>query len=648
MSRFMLALAFAVVLPVIADVSVPVEGETPEQKLEKQAQQQHWDMMKKREVKAQQAWKQASTEVQQQWPWSDWYYQDIVPALIKLSKIRKNLYANNIFDTYATRPDSSKIYCSPDDDQRFRRPDGTCNDFKDPTMGAVWTRLGRNINPKASLTNESKILYPNPREISRELLTRDSFKEVPFLNLLAVAWIQYMTHDWFSHGDNADTTAYPPFVIKLAPNDPLGSEMMVARTRLDQTFKSSEQSAIPSKTFLNEVTHWWDGSQLYGSSNQQLVTLRKFVGGELHINANGRLPLNMFGVENTGFNRNWWLGLDLLHHLFTLEHNAIARMLAKAHPEFTDNMIFQRARMINAALMAKIHTIEWTPGILPNRTLTRAMNANWKGLVNDSKKVSTWYELFNSDFLFGIVGGKKDLSGVPFSMTEEFVSVYRMHPLLPDQILMRTLNQPKQILATVDLNDTREAKAAALLDKYGMATSLYSFGHAKPGALTLNNYPAALQNIDLPLMGKVDMGTIDLIRDRERGVPRYNEFRRQLKLKALKSFDELTPDQQVVAKLRKLYNNNIEDLDLLIGCLAEGHRPTGYGFGETAFQVFIIMASRRLVADRFYTESYNAETYTKEGIQWIDRESFKSVLLRHFPELKPALYGIPNAFAPWK
>lgn len=30
--------------------------------------------------------------------------------------------------------------------------------------------------------------------------------------------------------------------------------------------------------------------------------------------------------------------------------------------------------------------------------------------------------------------------GVPYSLTEEFTSVYRMHSLLPDQLLMRDID----------------------------------------------------------------------------------------------------------------------------------------------------------------------------------------------------------------
>ena len=58
------------------------------------------------------------------------------------------------------------------------------------------------------------------------------------------------------------------------------------------------------------------------------------------------------------------------------------------------------------------------------------------------------------------------------------------------------------------------------------------------------------------------------------------------------------------------------------------------------FQIFILNASRRLQADRFYTDDYRPEVYTEEGMQWVDDASLKSVILRHFPEL--AATGLGN------
>ena len=66
------------------------------------------------------------------------------------------------------------------------------------------------------------------------------------------------------------------------------------------------------------------------------------------------------------------------------------------------------------------------------------------------------------------------------------------------------------------------------------------------------------------------------------------------------------------------------------------------------FQIFIVSASRRLQADRFFTDCYNEEVYTAEGLEWIDRTDLKTVILRHYPELADTgLANIKNAFEPW-
>jgi hypothetical protein len=75
--------------------------------------------------------------------------------------------------------------------------------------------------------------------------------------------------------------------------------------------------------------------------------------------------------------------------------------------------------------------------------------------------------------------------------------------------------------------------------------------------------------------------------------------------------------------------------------------PKGFGFSDTAFRIFILMASRRLNSDRFFTTDYNATVYTQVGLDWIDDNTMSTVLLRHYPALAPALRGTRNTFAPW-
>jgi hypothetical protein len=77
-------------------------------------------------------------------------------------------------------------------------------------------------------------------------------------------------------------------------------------------------------------------------------------------------------------------------------------------------------------------------------------------------------------------------------------------------------------------------------------------------------------------------------------------------------------------------------------------RPAGFGFSDTAFRIFIVMASRRLNSDRYFTQDFTPEIYTQLGIDWVQQTSMTDVLLRHYPQLRPVLRGVTNAFQPWQ
>jgi hypothetical protein len=340
-----------------------------------------------------------------------------------------------------------------------------------------------------------------------------------------------------------------------------------------------------------------------------------------------------------------------MHTLFAREHNAICDMLHAQHPAWDDHRLYNVARLINAAVMAKIHTVEWTPAILPNRGLYVAMNANWFGLAElalhpHDKKLRRRFKIANAE-IGGLVGNPVDKHGKPYGLSEEFTEVYRMHELLPDELVVRSVVGAR-VPEAIPLAQARRRGARALIDRFGMVDLLYSFGNQLPGQLVLNNYPRTLQQLSLPGNPVYDLGTVDVLRARERGVPRYNEFRRQLGLRPIRRMEDLTTDSAELATLMRVYNDDVELVDMQVGSRAESHRPTGFGFGETLFQVFILNASRRLEADRFFTDAYNEETYTKEGLDWVDAATMKGVLLRHYPELgATGLGNVTNAFEPW-
>jgi hypothetical protein len=419
--------------------------------------------------------------------------------------------------------------------------------------------------------------------------------------------------------------------------------MQVKRTSPDRT--RTYRSGLPP-TYVNTVTHWWDGSQIYGSSEAEDRRLREGEGGRMTL-ADGMLPEEtqegLEGVDMTGFNDNYWVGLSLLHTLFVKEHNAIADHLAAAYPEWDDERLFLTARLVNAALMAKIHTVEWTPGILANPVLERAMNANWYGVL--PRFVRDRFGHVGTEMIGGIVGSNQEHGAAPYAITEEFVSVYRLHPLLPDEYAIRD-HRNGELIETLDFDPIQGHGTRPAIEEYGWSNLLYTFGTANPGAITLHNHPRALSN-HVRLNGdRVDLATIDVLRDRERGVRRYNEFREALRKPRVESFDDLTSKPEWNDEIRDVYGGDIDRVDLQVGLLGEP-LPTGFGFSDTAFRIFILMASRRLRSDRFFTNDYSPDVYTPEGIEWVEHNTMVDVLVRHHPELAPALEGVENAFAPW-
>lgn len=698
---------------------------------------------------------------------------------------------------------------------RARTLDGTCNDIKNPLMGSAGQPFARNAQFEATFPDLGKnelarnrhgdrlgLLKPDPQVISRILFTRQQsrpdkcaegqglpgyaadancdYKKAPFFNVLAAFWIQFMTHDWFSHMEEGhNRPEMMPVGCAGTPEKPLTPEE-IARLgcrpddRIDRAYMAEETDPAPFtflgkeqlprayKTTLNTNTAWWDASQLYGydqTSRKRVkrdpadparllltpVGQRPGAGEKL-----GYLPVlqpgdpmnpQWAGQEATAFPDNWSIGTSFYHNLFAREHNLFVdafRKQAAATPDadsglrnparpdqvirykdVTADELFEAARLVVSAEIAKIHTTEWTPQLLYDEPLYLGMNSNWHGLfrgkelvsaalekivVNnfgkseDAKKATQWYSVFASgpgifglgsrvykdDSIFALFDPKKtdiwDLKnpdhvnggsnhfGSPFNFPEEFVTVYRLHPLVPDLIDYREWNtDPNVIRNRIPVVETFRGKATPAMEERGLANWALSMGRQRLGLLTLQNHPQFLQNLTLPRLqsatNKIDIPALDIIRDRERGVPRFNEFRRQYGLKTLTSFDdfmdqrlpkdspERAEQQRLTGLLREVYGqhrcdaskvittaqlnddgspindclghpdgtmvDNIEDVDTVVGWLSEFTRPHGFAISETQFQVFILNASRRLFSDRFFTSSFRPEFYTSLGVRWV-------------------------------
>ena len=758
---------------------------------------------------------------------------------------------------------------------RQRTLTGICNDIFNPLMGSTGTLFARNAAfdatfPRLYKTDLARnrhsdpvngdrldLLKPDPQLISRSLFTREQssttcnnglglpdyspsaecdYLKAPFFNVLAAFWIQFMTHDWFSHvreGRNAPNLmavgCESGEAVRLGcrPQDQIESSLYAHESDPDAfTAQGNDYLDRSYRTTRNTNSAWWDASQIYGydETSAQRV-LRDPEDNARLMQPDGYLPLfdtcqpgcpvqNQWqGQEAAAFPDNWNIGLSFYHNLFVREHNSFVdefRKLQANYPdrdsglrdpsdpdriisyaETTDAEIFEAARLVVSAMIAKIHTIEWTTQLLYDEPLYRAMNSNWFGLFNSEEDevsvilrsifdrdenflsrttgrltgllsdsdggdaANSWYSVLASGAgIFGMgnsreegllwwrednwditnpddVNGGINHFGSPFNFPEEFTSVYRLHPLVPDLIEYRQWQQPNDIALKIPVVRTVRGEASQEMQERGLANWALSMGRQRLGVLHLQNHPLFLQNLEMPHLdtptGQIDVLALDIIRDRERGVPRFNEFRRQIGLKALTSFDDFVDQrlpegsparleqEEVVAKIRNIYGthvcddskiitaaqrddkgqlwtdclghadgsriDNIEDVDLLVGWLAEYTRPHGFAISETQFHVFIINASRRLFSDRFFTSSFRPEFYSHLGYDWVldngpmedcpyepvERRDdtlhcmepepanghevavspMKRVLMRNVPELREELMNVVNVFDPW-
>ena len=62
------------------------------------------------------------------------------------------------------------------------------------------------------------------------------------------------------------------------------------------------------------------------------------------------------------------------------------------YKDVADDELFEAARLVVSAEIAKIHTTEWTPQLLYDEPLYLGMNANWHGLFHGKELVSAALE----------------------------------------------------------------------------------------------------------------------------------------------------------------------------------------------------------------------------------------------------------------
>ncbi|CAK9322601.1 unnamed protein product [Citrullus colocynthis] len=577
-----------------------------------------------------------------------WHRLPVLLGLLYLAARRHLHQRYNLFNVGKTPPG---VRSNPEK-LPYRTADGSYTDPFDDGAGAQGTLFGRNVYP----VDQSKtLLKPDPMVVATKLLARTSTSYIDNkkqFNLIAAAWIQFMVHDWMDHMEDTQQ-------IELTAPSKFNEGCPLKSFKFFKTKEVSTDVSEIKTGSINIRTPWWDGSVLYGSNEQMLKRVRTYTDGKLKIADDGLLPHDEDGIAISGDVRNSWAGVSTLQALFIKEHNAVCDALKKEYgDDMGDEELYRRARLVTSAVIAKIHTIDWTVELLKTDTLLAGMRGNWYGLLG--KKFKDTFGHVGGSILGGLVGLKKPNNhGVPYSLTEEFTSVYRMHQLLPNSFHLRDVsvdpdeNKCPPIIEKVAMSNMIGHKGEETSQIMGFTALLVSMGHQSSGALKLFNYPLWLRDLIAHDMDNkdrpdhVDLAALEVYRDRERKVARYNDFRRGLMLIPISKWEDLTDQPTEIQALRDVYGDDVEELDILVGLMAE-KKIKGFAISETAFIIFLLMASRRLEADSFFTCYFNEEVYTKKGLEWVNTtESLKDVIKRHHPKIVEKWMNSSSAFSVW-
>jgi len=203
-----------------------------------------------------------------------------------------------------------------------------------------------------------------------------------------------------------------------------------------------------------------------------------------------------------------------------------------------------------------------------------------------------------------------------FGWTNSFISVYRLHQLLPDRIAgLGTLKQ--------------------MIDNNGNQEKLERLGHAGVGALimnsplgvpSLNNYP-----MDLTAQNgfRIDMPAMEIRRDREMKTPRYQEWMKMMGLVIPRKWSDISPRREVQRKLKAIYKR-VVNVDLIIGLYAhfDTENIPGHVVVDPSYIMFALQTPMRTWRDKFYIDNRTPAIYTNFGIDYIDTMNFKQVLVR--------------------
>ncbi|KAG1702396.1 Chorion peroxidase [Nymphon striatum] len=349
-----------------------------------------------------------------------------------------------------------------------------------------------------------------------------------------------------------DTT--DPFFYKLNKQGCLEFVRSLASPDSTCNFKWREQ--------FSEVTHFLDGSTIYGSS----------------VEINNKLRTHSFGDERV----NEQPGLSAMHTVFLREHNRIADVLAHNHPFWNDQTIFEEARRIVVAIIQKIVYSDFLPLVVGFQQMVKYdLLFTPASHYNPDVDPSIMNVFSTAAFRFGHSLIQNDFILKPADSDEQEDSIK----------LRNTFFRPFILQSNTDL------------DKYLRGLSVQpsqTVDMFMVHSVTRHLYQQVTATQSNPKFGS-DLAALNIQRGRDHGLPPYNQWRIKCGLPRVSSWKQLATyvsSVQIIDQLKKVYKCP-DDIDIFVGGLLE--TPVKGGLVGSTFSCIISEQFRRLYrGDRFF------------------------------------------------
>jgi len=495
---------------------------------------------------------------------------------------------------------------------------------------------------------------PSARLLSTSL-AKDFNNEDSRHTYLTMVFGQFVDHDIthspiLKNGNNQDidccssaSVAVSSFQSFCAPipvprNDPFFRGRKNCMNLVRSTPAPALDCSVRYREQVNQLTHWLDASQVYGSDLSEQRRVRTGRGGQLETSFgpdNGRSILPNDNQENSCTGTCFKAGdgranenpnLSVLHTVFMREHNRVAEQLGRINPGWSDEKIFQEAKRFVTAEYQHILYNEWLPAVMGKRFMTVY------GLFPLTSGYSTDYD-----------------SSFDPRITNEFsTAAFRFgHSLIPGIINVyntvgRNVNPSFQLSKAFNKPDL--LRLGGMFDGLigGLTRDkMQSFDSGFVDDITNNLFDGDSNGMDLV--------ALNIQRGRDHGLPGYNQYRDICGIGKARSFSDLSRQMSMkrAEELQRLYNN-VNDIDLFVGLFSE--RPdNGAMVGPTTLCIIGDQFARLKKGDRyFYDLGRQSGSFSQAQLQEIRKSSMSRILCDNsgVSQMQPLAFQVPSQINP--